>query len=122
MAECSGSAHRNRSMSFVSSLASRTPSAVTSRLVWPMAAVLTLTLGLIITTVFWTSEGANELAADRQRSQFANSLTDELNGKVRQLASLIASSEVADLLAANPASERVDSLLGARAARYFGFN
>ncbi len=97
-------------------------SAVTSRLVWPMAAVLTLTLGLIITTVFWTSEGANEIAADRQRGQIANALTDEMNGKVGQLASLASSAEIVDLLVDTTSGARVVTIIGTRAARYFGFN
>jgi diguanylate cyclase (GGDEF)-like protein len=55
-----------------------------------MAAVLVLTLGLVVAAVFWTSNEANEIAAENRRAQVERAIADELNLNVRRLGNMTA--------------------------------
>ena len=54
-------------MSSSSLFSSRSYGALTSRLVWPTATLLAVTLGFVFTTIVWTSDSANFTAGNRQR-------------------------------------------------------
>jgi hypothetical protein len=56
-------------MSTSSLFSRRSYGALMSRLVWPTATILLLTLGFVFTTVLWTSDSANVVAGKRQRMQ-----------------------------------------------------
>jgi diguanylate cyclase len=60
-----------------------------SRLVWPTATLLLLTLGFVFTTVLWTSDSANVVAGKRQRMQLTGAIEQklgELKGRLAQFA------------------------------------
>ncbi|HEX8663971.1 MAG TPA: EAL domain-containing protein [Beijerinckiaceae bacterium] len=49
-----------------------------SRLVWPTAALLLVTLAVVFTTIHWTSDSANVTAANRQRMQLTGAIEQKL--------------------------------------------
>ena len=57
---------------------SRSYGALTSRLVWPTATLLAVTLGFVFTTIVWTSDSANFTAGNRQRMQLTGALEQRL--------------------------------------------
>src|SRR3954470_452875 len=56
----------------------RSYGALMSRLVWPTAALLVLTLAFVFTTILWTSESANSTAGKRQRVQLTGAFDQQL--------------------------------------------
>jgi diguanylate cyclase len=76
-------------MSTSSLFSRRSYGALMSRLVWPTATLLLLTLGFVFTTVLWTSDSANVAAGKRQRMQLTGAIEqrlEELKGRLAQLA------------------------------------
>jgi diguanylate cyclase len=65
-------------MSSNSLFSSRSYGALTSRLVWPTATLLAVTLGFVFTTIVWTSDSANFTAGNRQRMQLTGALEQRL--------------------------------------------
>jgi diguanylate cyclase len=65
-------------MSSTSLFSSRSYGALTSRLVWPTATLLAVTLGFVFTTIVWTSDSANFTAGNRQRMQLTGALEQRL--------------------------------------------
>ena len=65
-------------MSSSSLFSSRSYGALTSRLVWPTATLLAVTLGFVFTTIVWTSDSANFTAENRQRMQLTGALEQRL--------------------------------------------
>jgi len=65
-------------MSSSSLFSSRSYGALTSRLVWPTATLLAVTLGFVFTTIVWTSDSANFTAGNRQRMQLTGALEQRL--------------------------------------------
>ncbi len=59
-----------------------------SRLVWPTATLLILTLGIVFATVLWTSDTANENAGNRQRVQLMAALEQTLEDFEGRLAAI----------------------------------
>ena len=57
-------------MSRVSLLKRQSHGALLFRLVWPTAILFAATLAVVFATIMWTSEGANEDAAERRTAQF----------------------------------------------------
>jgi diguanylate cyclase len=65
-------------MSNASLFTRRSYGALLSRLVWPTAALLVATLGIVFATVIWMSGSANEAAGERQRVQIAAAFEQRL--------------------------------------------
>ncbi len=74
----SGPGEPVRRMSSSSLFSSRSYGALTSRLVWPTAILLAVTLGFVFTTIVWTSDSANFTAENRQRMQLTGALEQRL--------------------------------------------
>ncbi|MDJ1159480.1 EAL domain-containing protein [Chelatococcus sp. SYSU_G07232] len=109
-------------MPVLSVFGSRTSTSLASRLVWPMAAILAGTLVLVIATMLWTSDGANEMAGERQRNQIANALAEEMSQAQRHLGELARSEDVAAAARETSAAARLHKVLCERGARLFGFD
>jgi diguanylate cyclase len=75
-----------------------------------MAAVLVLTLGLVVAAVFWTSNEANEIAAENQRAQIEQATADELNDNARRLSNFAAFRNIPLRIAAESPSEAPDTI------------
>jgi diguanylate cyclase len=76
-------------MSSITSFSSRSYGVLMSRLVWPTATLLIVTLGFVFATVLWTSDNANLAAAKRQRMHLTAAIEqklDDLKGRLAQLA------------------------------------
>jgi hypothetical protein len=75
-------------MSSSSLFSSRSYGALTSRLVWPTATLLAVTLGFVFTTIVWTSDSANSTAENRQRMQLTGALEqlEDLKARLVQFA------------------------------------
>jgi diguanylate cyclase len=65
-------------MSRVSLLKRQSHGALLFRLVWPTAILFAATLAVVFATIMWTSEGANEDAAERQTAQFRSVIDQRL--------------------------------------------
>ncbi len=65
-------------MSRVSLLKRQSHGALLFRLVWPTAILFAATLAVVFATIMWTSEGANEDAAARQKAQFRSVIDQRL--------------------------------------------
>src|SRR4051794_25376198 len=65
-------------MSSSSLFSSRSYGPLTSRLVWPPATLLAVTLGFVFTTIVWTSDSANSTTENRQRMQLTGALEQRL--------------------------------------------
>jgi diguanylate cyclase (GGDEF)-like protein len=77
-------------MSHSSLFSGRAYGALMSRLVWPTAALLLVTLGVVFTTIHWTSDSANRTAGNRQRMQLTGAIEQKLQdakGRLSQFAS-----------------------------------
>jgi diguanylate cyclase (GGDEF)-like protein len=76
-------------MSSSSLFSGRSYGALMSRLVWPTAALLIVTLGVVFTTIHWTSDSANVTAGNRQRMQLTGAIEQklgDLKGRLAQFA------------------------------------
>jgi diguanylate cyclase (GGDEF)-like protein len=82
-------------MSTSSLFSRRSYGALMSRLVWPTATILLLTLGFVFTTVLWTSDSANVVAGKRQRMQLTGAIEQKLEELKARLAQLATSPEFA---------------------------
>src|SRR3954469_15713334 len=67
----------------------RSYGALMSRLVWPTAALLILTLAFVFTTILWTSESANSTAGKRQRVQLTGAIDQQLEELKSRLADIV---------------------------------
>ena len=65
-------------MSSSSLFSGRSYGALMSRLVWPTAALLLVTLCFVFTTIHWTSDSANTTAGHRQRMQLTGAIEQKL--------------------------------------------
>ncbi|HEX8166570.1 MAG TPA: EAL domain-containing protein [Beijerinckiaceae bacterium] len=76
-------------MSNSSLFSGRSYGALMSRLVWPTATLLAVTLAFVFTTIHWTSDSANITAGHRQRMQLTGAVEqrlEDLKGRLVQFA------------------------------------
>jgi diguanylate cyclase (GGDEF)-like protein len=74
----------------------RSHSVLLSRLLWPTGILFAATLGILFSTILWTSNGINEAAAERQRSQLTHALERQLGTWGEDLAELAQGEGVLD--------------------------
>ena len=107
----------------MTSAASRHPYGVLlSRLAWPTAILFAGILTALIATVVWTSDSANETAAERQRLQMIAAVEQRLGDLRTRLQHLVASAAVTDLIQHQASPELLFWLFAHRAQQYFEFS
>ena len=107
----------------MTSAASRHPYGVLlSRLAWPTAILFAGILTALIATVVWTSDSANETAAERQRLQMIAAVEQRLGDLRTRLQHLVASAAVTDLIQHQASPELLFWLFAQRAQQYFEFS
>jgi diguanylate cyclase (GGDEF)-like protein len=81
----------------------RSQGVLLSRLLWPTGILFAATLGILFSTILWTSDSINEVAAERQRVQLGNAIDGSLAGYGRALAELAAAENLFGLAPAEMA-------------------
>lgn len=100
----------------------RKPTGIAARLIWPIAAIVAMALGLVVATVVWTSEGANSISIDQQRAQVAAAMEDVITARTTQFAGLTVSPEAWTAAQSLDAASALGNLVSDRARDYFGFD
>lgn len=100
----------------------RRPTGIAARLIWPIAAIVAMALGLVVATVVWTSEGANAISIAQQQSQVAAALDDLVAMRARQFSALTVSHEAQEALAGPRRADALKEAIGNRAIDMFGFD
>ena len=107
----------------MTSAASRHPYGVLlSRLAWPTAILFAGILTALIATVVWTSDSANDTAAERQRLQMIAAVEQRLGDLRTRLQHLVASAAVTDVIQHQASPELLFWLFAQRAQQYFEFS
>jgi diguanylate cyclase len=107
----------------MTSAASRHPYGVLlSRLAWPTAILFAGILTALIATVVWTSDSANDTAAERQRLQMIAAVEQRLGDLRTRLQHLVASAAVTDVIQHKASPELLFWLFAQRAQQYFEFS
>ena len=91
-----------------------------SRLSWPTAILFAGILAALFATVLWTSDNANEAAAERQRMQMAAALEQKLDDLEERLAQLSSNATFLKVVQTGMTSELLDTWYWA--VRYFDFS
>lgn len=100
----------------------RRPTGIAARLIWPIAAIVAMALGLVVATVVWTSEGANAISIAQQQSQVAAALDDLVAMRARQFSALTVSHEAQEATAGPRRADALKEAIGNRAIDMFGFD
>jgi diguanylate cyclase (GGDEF)-like protein len=91
-----------------------------SRLAWPTAILFTGILAALFATVLWTSDNANETAAERQRLQITAALEQKLDDLEERLVQLTSNPGFFKVVQSGVTAELLDSWRWA--AHYFEFS
>jgi diguanylate cyclase len=100
----------------------RRPIGVAARLIWPIAAIVAMALSLVVATVIWTSEGANSISLEQQRSQVSAAIDDSVMMRARQFSALTVSPKPSDAVQSAEALTALEQQISDRSYRYFGFD
>jgi diguanylate cyclase (GGDEF)-like protein len=104
----------------MTSAASHPVGVLLSRLAWPTAILFVGILAALVATVLWTSDNANETAAERQRLQMTAALEQKLDDLEERLVQLTSNPSFFKVVQTGATSELLDSWRWA--AHYFEFS
>jgi diguanylate cyclase (GGDEF)-like protein len=101
-------------------ISGRSQRVLLSRLLWPTGFLFAATLWILFSTILWTSDSINDVAAERERVQLGNAIDMQLAGYGQTLIDLAASENLFGMGPA-PAPERLSAFLD-RASRQTEFD
>lgn len=94
---------------------------LTLHLLLPIAALLVVSLSLMIATVFWTSKSIDSNEDEQQTLRVKSALDSENKSRAEQLSSLTISDEAWNGLQKTQFEDHLISIIGLRSFNYFGF-
>jgi diguanylate cyclase len=92
------------------------------RLVWPAALLFAGVLCALFATLIWTSDSANDTAAERQKLQVGAAIEQELEGLQGDLRHILEEGRLADLVATGASADALFAGFGRRAYDHFKFS